>query len=248
MKSFLLAPYLEINQRWVDLAEVVQAITQEPIENVNRYISWIRHQYITEDAANVKIEAGQMLSSSDFTRFDDLTTISQANLAGFAFKNNTILPAAGYTQILRDLPAYWFTQGTKSFIDFFSFVMNTPFTLTPLWTQDYVTFLPEGDSGIGTPLYNGGTWYPTTHVQLGYDSVAFSGFNHDDIVSFFYYFANYNLVLHTTISTSEIDMNSIGMAMAFGTVIVTTLLNDLYDPTDSTNFNTELLLLELPNL
>jgi hypothetical protein len=220
MKPILLAPYLEQFDLWNHLAEMVQQVTQDPIEKVNRYISWLRDQYITEDAANAKIEAGEMLSQSDFSNWDPETVIRHVQLQGFTFKNARVLTSDDYLRMYRNLPQYWYKQGTENFIDFFSFAFNTPFLLTNLWTQDYVTFLPEGDPGIGTPINAGGTWYPTTHVQLQYDGIKYGGFSYADIVAFFYYFANYNLVLKYLVSQSDLPFQDLGLTSAFQETVI----------------------------
>jgi hypothetical protein len=64
-----------------------------------------------------------------------------------------------------------------------------------LWTEDYINFIEEGAPGIGFPVWDGGLWYPTTHVTLEYDPSAFVSLRPKDVTDFFYYFANINLVL-----------------------------------------------------
>jgi hypothetical protein len=69
-----------------------------------------------------------------------------------------------------------------------------------MWTTDYITFYPEGDPFIGTPIWEGGSWYPTTHVSINWDSGKFN-VPLNNVVSLFNDVSNYNLVLND-ISTS----------------------------------------------
>ncbi|MDN3160821.1 hypothetical protein P0E55_14025, partial [Enterococcus faecalis] len=108
-----------------------------------------------------------------------------------------------YQAISRWVGMYWYGKGTRSFIDFINYCLSSFLDVKPMWTQDYVHFYRTGDSRIGTPIWQGGTWYPTTHVQL----IAKGGLGDLDIntlVSFFYEIANYNLVLYSV--DEEFDM------------------------------------------
>jgi hypothetical protein len=89
---------------------------------------------------------------------------------------------------------YWWGKGTEAFIDFINYSISSSLTVNVLWTSDYVNFLAAGDPGIGTPIWEGGDWYPTTSVDI----VSAGGLQNIDIptlVNFFYEIANYNLVL-----------------------------------------------------
>lgn len=49
--------------------------------------------------------------------------------------------------------------------------------------------------GWGNYLSFKGTWFPTTHVRISYDSSKYSNIDTTEIANLFYNFANYNLVL-----------------------------------------------------
>jgi hypothetical protein len=91
-------------------------------------------------------------------------------------------------------------------MEFINFCLATDFQITVLWTKDYVHFFPEGSSAIGTPIWKGGNWYPTTHVMIiakgGLEGVDFT-----TLVNFFYEIANYNLVLWSI--DSQFDLNAV---------------------------------------
>ena len=102
-----------------------------------------------------------------------------------------------------------------------------------LWSSDYKTFLEEGDPSIGTPIWQGGDWFPTTHVRLYFDFFKFQGISATDLGNFFYEFANYNLVLRdiaqvfNTIFFSTTDSVDTADIVALGAIIQ----QDYYIPT-----------------
>jgi hypothetical protein len=87
-----------------------------------------------------------------------------------------------------------FTQyaGTRSFIDFEGYVIDTIFTIEHLWTNDYKNFIVK-DSSIIYPNY-----YPTNHVALRYDANLWDINDVEDIryiYETFYQLASVPLVL-----------------------------------------------------
>jgi len=184
----------------------------DKIDDPTRYIQWIRDYFIQDEAMRQGVEAGQMLSLSSFNDYDRVLLIKLANLVGFTFRNSGDLADEDYLRILRNLPNYWYNAGNESFIDFFSLMLNSPFEIVNTWTQDYVTFLSEGDPLIGNTIYDGGTWYPTTHVEISYDAIKFP-VSFYKVVEFFYYIDPYNLVLKAVKSKSVAYSQPVGISM-----------------------------------
>jgi hypothetical protein len=97
-----------------------------------------------------------------------------------------------------------FTQyaGTRHFIDFEGYVIDTVFTIEHLWTNDYRNFIPK-DPSIQYPAY-----YPTNHVALRYDANTYDLSNSDDIryiYELFYQLASVPLVLDYIYSLIQED-------------------------------------------
>ena len=84
-------------------------------------------------------------------------------------------------------------HGGTSFTDRFahSWTINAPATLAE---QNSLTLLPDG-----------GSWYPTTHVDVAFTLPSYSNVTTEILTNFFYEFANYNLVLRNIIQTSTIQ-------------------------------------------
>jgi hypothetical protein len=116
-----------------------------------------------------------------------------------------LLGEVAYRTVSRFIGQYWFEKGRGSMIDFLNFCTDTQFGITSLWTQDYVYFLDEGDPGIGTTIFDGGTWYPTTHVRLKVIG-ALAQTDLQSIGAFFYEVANYNLVLDAISKAYSLDI------------------------------------------
>jgi hypothetical protein len=120
--------------------------------------------------------------------------VKTVNLLGLKLQTAGIVTDDAYQTISRFVGIYWFEKGTQAFMEFVNYCLSSDFRVFNMWTADYVSFLPEGDPDIGTPIWEGGTWYPTTHVTI----VAEGGLKGIDILTlqqFFYEIANYNLVL-----------------------------------------------------
>jgi hypothetical protein len=101
-------------------------------------------------------------------------------------------------------------------------------------SQEYEK-LPEGDPLIGTPIWQGGNWFPTTHVRVTFDGTKFSNVSDSDIVAFFYSFAPYNLVLESIVNEERHGVGAdlyepseiVGFWMYEDNIEYTDYLNDL---------------------
>jgi hypothetical protein len=81
-----------------------------------------------------------------------------------------------------------------------------------------------------TPIYAGGSWFPTTHVDVSFQLPAASTATPDILMKFFNEFSNYNLVLRNIVQVSTITGKAIvtgvgarllsGVASATGQAIV----------------------------
>jgi len=73
----------------------------------------------------------------------------------------------------------------------------------------------EGDPLIGTPVWAGGNWFPTSHVNLRYNLLKYGGsLDSNEIRKFFDYVANLNLVLDSVIlsESGSIAPANVGLA------------------------------------
>lgn len=192
----LLSPYLD-TPVWQQLIEAIdQLLANENIDDAKRQLRNLRSPINTQSAAfTVSLEGNKLTRLEDVESLERDSIIQHANLIGFNFKTSNLLQVQDYLRISLYVAQYYAeTKGTVAWQDFLGFVLNAQFTVTPMWTQNYVDFFEEGDPAIGYSVYEGGFWYPTTHVVLAYDPSKFS-LSPQTVYEFFYYFANINLVL-----------------------------------------------------
>lgn len=196
-RSILLPPYFASNPLFVDFMDAVDEVFEPLVDQKTEILGDLRNVWINNPTLeNNQIANNEMIPFEAWSQPERELLVKQVNALGLKLQNAGIISDDNYQVISRWAGQYWFGKGTQSFINFINYCLSASLTVTPLWTQDYVNFVPAGDSTIGTPIWEGGTWYPTTHVSV----IASGGLQQLDIqtlVSFFYEIANYNLVLHS---------------------------------------------------
>lgn len=191
-RSILLPNYLD-DPAWSDLTDGIDSVFKSKIDNPAIWISKLREKYIP-GATALDASLTRLLSESDFDMFDRETQVQTLDISGFRIPQSDNFTQKQYQRILREIGVYWYSKGTGNLADILSVVLNVPVSIETLWTNDYITFYAEGDSSIGVPLYNGGTWYPTTNIQFAYDPTA-TAVPLKSLLSLFYSISNYNLVI-----------------------------------------------------
>lgn len=79
----------------------------------------------------------------------------------------------------------------------------------------YSIFREEGDPLIGTPVWLGGDWFPTSHVNLRYSLAKYGGsLDSTEIRKFFDYVANLNLVLDAVILSESATIAPVNVGLA----------------------------------
>lgn len=189
-KQALLAEYLATNPVWVEMIQVLEETWGDQLQNLVQQIANSRDLFQTDSTDLLKY-------FKDYKLPDRETMQRICSMLGFTYPNidNQLFSTEDYLRIAQNIAAYYKEQGSDSFLNFFSFCMNYLFSLVPQWTKDYVNFYNEGDAIIGTPIWDGGQWYPTSHVCFvaGVGDVL-----PDKFVEFFNYMAPINLVLLAT--------------------------------------------------
>lgn len=211
-RSILLPPYLNNNPYFVEYADSIDYVFNN-IEEQLEALKNIRSSWVTTPHTEEKIEQGDMLSFVDWGGPDRATVVKQTNLLGIRISNAGLVDELGYRALVKNVGTYWFEKGKSTSINFLNYCLGTDFRIEPLWTKDYVDFVPEAQIDAGRIYDNPpGPWYPTTHVQLTVPSAR-----SDELISFgsfFYEVANYNLVLHVVASTQDGVITSAGATQA----------------------------------
>lgn len=200
-RSHLLPPYLDSNPVWTEFLTAADDVFTANIDGPTKDLLKLRHPYVIPKETEEKIAARDMLNFSDFDIVEKSLIIRQVNLLGMALTNSSLLTEEDYLRVYRNLAKFWYSKGTDKFIDFIGFCLNASFSLKPLWSNStgaqLTNLKQEGDPAIGSPVYEGGTWYPTTLVDVSFDVLKFSNVTIAELVRFFYEFANADLVLNS---------------------------------------------------
>lgn len=100
-------------------------------------------------------------------RIDRGTLLLMIGSIGFKYRENDIFSLSDLRRFVRHSPKFWTEKGNRNFIQYMSYVVNAQLTMQYLWTNDYVTFLPEGSSLIGRPVWESVIDATATLVETG---------------------------------------------------------------------------------
>jgi hypothetical protein len=196
-RSILLPPYLAVNQYFVDFMDAIDEVFESTVDTKTEILGNLRNMWVTNpEMEETYINNSELIPFEAWSQPERDLLVKQVNTLGMKLQNAGVISNDSYQTISRWVGLYWFQKGTQNFINFINYCLSASLQVTKLWTDDYINFVPEGDASIGTPIWEGGAWYPTTHVSL----IANGGLGSLDIntlISFFYEIANYNLVLHS---------------------------------------------------
>jgi hypothetical protein len=133
-----------------------------------------------------------------------------AGMMGYNIKDSVMTDAA-YDRLNNNVGEYLYEQGKDNFICFLGYVLGIKLSLVRLWTQDYVNFFPS--HGGASSIFEGGTWYPTTHVGVVYDTndavSTTLPVTTQDLTELFYKHAPIDLVLAWLSANTTIMMGTI---------------------------------------
>lgn len=196
-RSSLLVSYLEENPVWQEMIQVFEETYGNKVDQLAYKLSKTRDLYQLNTQGMQKTGQNLMYQLSDFDLPDRKTLIRICLMLGFTYPDvgGSLFSTESYLRIAQNIAAYYKEQGTASFLNFFAYCLNYQFDLKLMWTSDYVTFFPEGSLSIGTPIWAGGSWYPTSHVQFTVTEGVLSIADPGIFRNFFYYIAPINLVL-----------------------------------------------------
>lgn len=191
----LLPGYLKETSFFTDLFDSVDKVFDDKVYGAANAVKNLRNMWVSNPELEQKIIDGDsMISLDDWTIPDKNTVVKQLGLLGLQLgKSASLFSTHNYLAFCRFIGQYWFEKGTANFMDFINFCCGTQYEISNLWTKDYINFYKEGDSEIGTPVWEGGEWYPTTHISF----VSIDNYNSDiTLLSvLFNEISNYNLVL-----------------------------------------------------
>lgn len=190
----LMAEYLQENPTWYDMLQAIDALWLDL--GIAQSIKQLTKARQPIDLATLASDT-TLLDTTNIKTQDRDTLIMIASSLGFNFAESSILEDQDYVRICRHIGDYFLndTQGVY-WLDFLGWCLNTRFSMERLWTQDYKTFVTKSE--IGTPVYKGGTWFPTNQIKVYYDLAKFNGVSAKTVYDFLNQFSSVNTVLLTT--------------------------------------------------
>lgn len=215
--SSILWPVYMNAQAWQDLSAVLDEVFGTEVHAFANALFYLRSSFLVdyEDGSSTlspdvaaKVQNRELISAQVFTVYDETTERLRLNQLGLPLMNPSVVEIpVGTTPTLINSPvhrltqnigAFWYSKGKASFIDFIAYCMNYQATMNNLWSQDYETFYQESELPTDyVPIWNGGPWFPTTHVRISLGSNIFNSSQLRSLQALFYDIANYNLVLES---------------------------------------------------
>lgn len=204
----LLPSYLS-GPAWVALCDAIDQVFANAVDTPTDTLGKLREAWHFNATTDAKVNAGQLVPSSDLDVFERDVLVRQLNMLGYAIRNPKGLTDAQLTRLVQGIPFYWYSKGKKDLANFLGYTLDSTVDMHQMWTEDYKTFYPEGDPMIGLSIYNGGTWYPTTHTTVEVDILSFSeDLDLDAFAELFTDIANYPLVLSYIVATSDLHLST----------------------------------------
>lgn len=147
--------------------------------------------------------------AEQIAKLKDSRTISREQLIantkqlGFLFQSE-FYSTDEYKRLNDYIGLYQPQSGTDRFIDFLGYIQNTLFNLNYLWTEDYEEFVTQDQVATNASVLDGGTFYPTSHVEVEYSANRFETAEaENNLIELFYQLAPIHLVLHRITSFYE---------------------------------------------
>lgn len=176
---------------WRTLMDSVDVVWDDTID------SKIKDLYrINESLLFDTTEEFGLTPASSLNIMDRETAVKKLSSLGLKLRTTEGISNEALTRLCANISMYWFSKGSRQFIPFLSYTLGVRLSVVQLYTNDYVTFLEEGDVGIGTTIYDGGTWYPTSHVTVYIDPATLVETDLQSLIDVFFAVAPYNLVVH----------------------------------------------------
>ena len=231
-RTVLLPPYLAMNEYFVEYTQSIDEVFQSLVDDKIRVIENIRNMWVTNPVLEQKVLDHEMIDFSDWSQPERELLVRQVNMLGMKLKSAGVLSNDDYHVISRFVGQYWFGKGTQAFIEFINFCLVVDLKVHRLWAEDqgdeeYHNFTRDVDGQPpGPPIWEGGVWYPTTHVEIEAKG-GLGDLSNEVLAEFFYEIANFNLVLNAIDSSQDLPIVGGSGSTATDIVAVGVLYDEL---------------------
>lgn len=176
---------------WRTLLDAVDHVWKEDIDDKIKDI-----YFINEAIRFNETSLSELTPESSIDIMDRETAIKKLNSLGLKLRTTEGISNIALTRLCANISMYWFGKGSEQFIPFLSYTLGVRIRVTQLYTNNYSSFLEVGDPAIGTTIYDGGTWYPTSHVNVYIDPNTLVQTDLQSLIDVFFAIAPYTLVVH----------------------------------------------------
>ena len=220
-----LPQYLHNNPVWLALADASETVLDQGVFTPVQQLLSVRDVNNFHPSALAAKKGTQLLDANDasfngVTWNSKTTRVALATMLGMNFFNlSTISDNSIYDNFIKYSVQFFPEQGTNSWPNFLGFSTDTLIQITQLWAQldatgtQYVNMTPAGNASIGTPVWNGGTWFPTSH----YDVTVLSNFgttNLTQLTELLQFVAPINIVFRNVVSEYASNVTNLEYAMS----------------------------------
>lgn len=142
---------------------------------------------------------------------DRTILINGARYVGFDYFSDT-LTDDDYARVMQFVSEYWPLATGKNFVNFMGYINRIKLDITQLWSYDdpdtdEYPFLEARSIQMGKPVWEGGSAFPTSHVELTYDATdGVSPGKLANLAHLFYYLAPVHLVLERIIGNIDVEI------------------------------------------
>lgn len=205
----IMPPALLSSPMWRDLADATSGVWDNLVDSQIEALRSLQDTWIHSTATHSAIESGILVDS--VTGFDSLNlNLVQKELQslGINIRNPDLLSNAQLNTLYRTIGKYWKQKGNAAAMDYAAAALGVTLKSERLWTTNYVDFVPEPSFGVppGTPIWEGGTWYPTTHIQVTYDpTTSINSLQILSLVQILYMLCSYTVIIRIVIPPVLLD-------------------------------------------
>ena len=169
------------------------------------------------DEITLQLNNGQTVSTVRRALQDRATLINASTFMGMDYYSD-YLKDEDLARIADYIGSYWPKNGQPEFIKFIGFIKSLSLEMGQLWTKDKGDNATSDDENISRydqldirdssmrPVWEGGSWYPTSHVEIFYDALISQNID-DDLILLFYVLAPIHLVLERISGSINIDLS-----------------------------------------
>jgi hypothetical protein len=215
-RKIRLPHYLADIQPWIDLADAFDEVFGDKIDNPIRMLADLRNVDNYHPDRLLEHVGIDILNPSDRTNaagdvwHERVLRIQQANTIGFNYFDSNIFTDDVYDAFVKQAAQFFPEKGTGTFTSFLGFCLNAVLDMASLWSEDHKLFYTDSEvaSLVGfNEVYEGGTYYPTPHIELTIDAESSSTVSIDKLVELFYFLAPINLVIERIIVIAYATMS-----------------------------------------